>query len=131
MISFNQMAFKSVQVSILNLYVKTTYLGDMFLVCLYVDDIIFMGNNQSMIEKFKKAMVLEFKMTDLGHMSYFSGLEVVQSRSKIFIHQKEYATDILKKFQMLDCNSVHTPIEVGTKLFKEGEDSMMYPTYIL
>ncbi|KAL9272083.1 Retrovirus-related Pol polyprotein from transposon TNT 1-94-like protein, partial [Drosera capensis] len=42
------------------LYVKVNEKGDMLLVCLYVDDLIFTGNNPSMFEDFKKAMAREF-----------------------------------------------------------------------
>jgi hypothetical protein len=46
--------------------------------CLYVDDLIFTGNNPSMFEDFKKAMTQEFEMTDIGLMSYYLGIEVKQ-----------------------------------------------------
>lgn len=39
------------------LYVKTTNSSDMLFVFLYVDDIIFLGNNQNMIKEFKMAMI--------------------------------------------------------------------------
>ena len=43
--------------------------GDVLIICLYVDDLIFTGNNLSMFEDFKKAMVKEFEMTDIGLMA--------------------------------------------------------------
>lgn len=43
------------------------------IVCLYVDDMIVIGNNPKMFDDFKKAMPKEFEMTDIGHMSYFLG----------------------------------------------------------
>ncbi|KAJ4818102.1 reverse transcriptase [Rhynchospora pubera] len=57
------------------LYVKVKN-GEMLVVALYVDDLIFTENSGEMIEKFKKAMMREFEMTDLGLMSYFLGLEI-------------------------------------------------------
>jgi len=45
-------------------------------VCLYVDDILFTGDDPTMIQDFKQSMVKEFEMTDLGLMTYFLGLEV-------------------------------------------------------
>jgi hypothetical protein len=69
-------------------------------VCLYVDDLIFTGNNSKMIVEFREAMIRCFEMTDLGLMSYFLGIEVVQQKDGIFISQKKYASDILKKFKM-------------------------------
>ena len=46
------------------------------IVALYVDDLIFMGNSQRLIEEFKRDMTKEFEMTDLGLMKYFLGIEV-------------------------------------------------------
>jgi Reverse transcriptase (RNA-dependent DNA polymerase) len=44
---------------------------DILFVALYVDNLIFTGNNRDMIEKFKLEMIKEFEMTDLGLISYF------------------------------------------------------------
>ena len=49
---------------------------NLIFVALYVDNLIFMGNNVEMIKDFKEAMTREFEMTDLGLMKYFLGLEV-------------------------------------------------------
>lgn len=68
-------------------------------------------------------------MTDLGLMSYFLGIEITQGDNGIFISQKKYVTDILKRYQMDSCNQAKTPIEVGTKLTKEGEGSLVDSTY--
>ena len=58
---------------------------EMMIVALYVDDLIFMGNSQRLIEGFKKDMTDEFEMTDLGQMKYFLGIEVKQTKAGIFI----------------------------------------------
>ncbi|XP_061347559.1 uncharacterized mitochondrial protein AtMg00810-like [Gastrolobium bilobum] len=57
-------------------------------------------------------------MTDLGLMRYFLGLEVRQDKSGIFVTQETYAKDILKRFKMIDCNPVSTPMKPGLKLSK-------------
>ena len=59
------------------LYIKFIEPGDILIVCLYVDDLIFTGNNLKMIAEFREAMVKHFEMTDIGLMSYFLGIEVV------------------------------------------------------
>ena len=38
-----------------------------------------------MFEEFKKAMIKEFKMTDIELMSYYLGIEVKQKEDGIFI----------------------------------------------
>ena len=48
----------------------------MFIVCLYVDDLIFTGNNSELISEFKREMAAEFEMTNIGLMSYYLRIEV-------------------------------------------------------
>jgi Reverse transcriptase (RNA-dependent DNA polymerase) len=60
-----------------------------------VDDLIFMGNRQRLIDEFKQEIKLEFEMTNLGMMRYFLGLEIKQEKSGIFVSQGAYARKIL------------------------------------
>ncbi|XP_057980101.1 uncharacterized mitochondrial protein AtMg00810-like [Malania oleifera] len=85
------------------------------------DDLIFTGNDGVMFKEFKKSMLVEFEMSDLGMMQYFLGIEVVQSANGIFISQKKYVQNILDRFRMKDCNPVSTPTEFGLKLNKDHE----------
>jgi Reverse transcriptase (RNA-dependent DNA polymerase) len=59
------------------IYVKSRK-RETLIVVLYIDDLIVMGNSSRMVEEFKGAMIKEFKMTDLGLINYFLGLEVKQ-----------------------------------------------------
>ena len=102
------------------LYVKTRGTEKM-VVALYMDDLIFMGNSQRLIEEFKKDMMREFEMTDLGLMKYFLGIEVKRLKEGVFISQEGYAKDILKRFGMEDANPMNTPMEPGAKLSKNDE----------
>ena len=90
------------------LYVKIKN-GDILIVCIYVDDSIFMESNPSMFEKFKKAMIKEFEMIDIGLMSYYLGIEVKQKQDGIFISQQNYAQEMLKKLKMDSYQPIGTP----------------------
>jgi hypothetical protein len=65
------------------LYIKSNQQGNFLIVCLYVYDLIFTGDFG--IKEFKIVMKDEFKMTNLGLMRYFLGIEVHQSKTDIFI----------------------------------------------
>jgi hypothetical protein len=112
------------------LFIKTAGGGKILILCLYVDDLIFTGNDNAMFEEFKKSMKTEFDMTDLGRMKYFLGIEVLQKADGIFITQRKYAQEILERFNMAQCNSVHNPVVPGFKLTKDEEgvaaDSTVY-----
>ena len=70
---------------------KSTHGTSLLLVCLYVDDLIFTGNDEILFSSFKHSMMKEFDMTDLGRMRYFLGLEMLQRADGIFICQRKYA----------------------------------------
>ena len=112
------------------------------IVSLYVDDLIFTGNDLTMMQGFKSSMKKEFEMTDLGEMRYFLGIEVCQNAEGVHISQKKYAEKILQKFGLEACNGVKNPIVPGSMvlsteeegnqadgtLFKQMVGSLMYMT---
>ncbi|KAA0051914.1 putative copia-type polyprotein [Cucumis melo var. makuwa] len=112
-----------------SLYIKVNGHGDILVVCLYVDDLIFTGNCASMFEDLKKARTQEFEMIDIGLMSYYLGIEVKQSEEGIFISQERYTREILEKFNMMNSKPIATSIETGTKLSKHEEGDDVDPSY--
>ena len=66
-----------------SLHIKTEGRGSLIL-CLYIDDLVYTSRNQRMIEDFKRAMMAEFEMKDLGLMKYFHGMLVKESLGPIF-----------------------------------------------
>jgi hypothetical protein len=112
------------------LFIKTTDGGTTLFVCLYVDDLIFTGNDAAMFKDFKQSMMNEFEMTDLGKMKYFLGIEVLQRPDGVFIGQRKYAQEVLDRFKMDQCNPVKNPVVPGHKLNKDEDgvriDSTLY-----
>jgi hypothetical protein len=100
------------------LYVKLKGKNSL-IISLYVDDLLVTGNDTRLIEEFKQEMMQAFEMTDLGLMTFFLGIEIKQNENDVFIYQKKYAKEILKKFQMEECKTVSTPMNQKEKLSKE------------
>lgn len=67
------------------MFLKKSSQGMFLLLCLYVNGLIFTGNDETLFRSFKHSMVKEFDMTDLGRMRYFLGLEVLQRSDGIFV----------------------------------------------
>ncbi|RVW19213.1 Retrovirus-related Pol polyprotein from transposon TNT 1-94 [Vitis vinifera] len=111
------------------LFIKTSKEGKVLIVSLYVDDLIFTGNDELMFTEFKNSMKHEFDMTDLGKMRYFLGLEVLQRSDGVFISQKKYALEVLKQFGMDKSNFVHNPIVPSFKLMKDEGGVKVDNTY--
>jgi len=66
------------------LYVKRIN-DDILIISLYVDDLLVTGSNTVQVAEFKLNMMQVFEMTDLGLMSVFLGMEIMQNREEIFI----------------------------------------------
>ena len=77
----------------------------------YVDDLLMTGNNESYISSIKKDLKKIFEMTDMGHLHYYLGFEVTQQPKYIFLSQKKYVGELLKKICMTECNPISTPME--------------------
>ena len=82
------------------MYLKQDGDGLQLVVSLYVDDMLVTDNNFKLLTNFKREMQDVFEMPDLGIMNYFLGIEILQCSTSIFISQRKYAIDILKKFKL-------------------------------
>lgn len=64
-------------------------------------------------------MTHEFKMSMVGELSYFLGLQVKQLQEGIFISQAKYAHSLIKKFGLDKEKASNTPMSTTTKLTKD------------
>ena len=69
-----------------------------------------------------------FEMSDLGIMSYFLGMEENQGSSGMFISQRKYAINILKKFKLESCKEVETPMALIEKISKNDGGQLEKPS---
>jgi hypothetical protein len=67
-------------------------------------------------------------MKYLGLMHYFLGLEVCQNPERIFLNQGNYTVEILKRFNMLECKPMNTPMEVKLKLLVDTSSELIDAT---
>ena len=68
-------------------------------------------------------------MKDLGLMHYFLGLEVWQSSEGIFLNQGRYAVEILKRFNMLECKVMATPMDSNLNLLADDSLELVVVTH--
>ncbi|GJR41561.1 putative ribonuclease H-like domain-containing protein [Tanacetum coccineum] len=85
--------------------------GDILLVQVYVDDIIFGSTKKSLCVEFEQMMHKRFQMSSMGELTFFLGLQVMQKDDGIFISQDKYVADILKKFDFVTVKTASTLIE--------------------
>ncbi|GJU64553.1 putative ribonuclease H-like domain-containing protein [Tanacetum coccineum] len=98
--------------------------GDILLVQVYVDDIIFGSTKKSLCLDFEQIMHKRFEMSSMGELTFFLGLQVKQKEDGIFISQDKYVGEILKKFGFSSIRTASTPMETNKALTKDedGED---------
>ncbi|GJR39672.1 putative ribonuclease H-like domain-containing protein [Tanacetum coccineum] len=95
--------------------------GDILLVQVYVDDIIFGSTKKSLYTEFEKMMHKKFQMSSMGELTFFLGLQVKQKEDGNFISQDKYVTEILKKFGFTDVKTASTPMETQKLLLKDED----------
>nr|GEV60411.1 hypothetical protein [Tanacetum cinerariifolium] len=95
--------------------------GDILLVQIYVDDIIFGATNKDLCKSFEKLMKDKFQMSSMGELTFFLGLQVKQKKDGIFISQDKYVAEILRKFGLTKGKSASTPIDTEKPLVKDPD----------
>ncbi|GJR47350.1 retrovirus-related pol polyprotein from transposon TNT 1-94 [Tanacetum coccineum] len=103
--------------------------NDLILVQIYVDDIIFAASTPELCDLFAKIMCSKFKMSMMGKISFFLGLQISQSPRGIFINQSKYALESLKKYGYESCDPVDTPMVEKSKLDEDKEGKAVDPSH--
>ncbi|GJW89356.1 retrovirus-related pol polyprotein from transposon TNT 1-94 [Tanacetum coccineum] len=93
---------------------------ELLLVQIYVDDIIFAASTPELCDLFSKIMCSKFKMSMMGKISFFLGLQISQSPRGIFINQSKYALESLR-YGFESCDPVDTPMVEKSKLDEDKE----------
>ncbi|GJV78631.1 retrovirus-related pol polyprotein from transposon TNT 1-94 [Tanacetum coccineum] len=102
---------------------------ELLLVQIYVDDIIFVASTPELCDLFAKIMCSKFKMSMMGKISFFLGLQISQSPRGIFINQSKYALESLKKYGFDSCDPVDTPMVEKSKLDEDKEGKAVDPSH--
>ena len=92
------------------------------IILVYVDDLIIMGSDSSLIDQVIKLLSHEFDCRDLGSLGFFLGMEISFDSSGLLLTQTRYASDLLKKFNMENCSSCPTPLRLGIYLKHDDGD---------
>jgi hypothetical protein len=95
---------------------------------IYVDDIIFGATLDSLAHEFSEEMKLEFKMSMIGELNYFLGLQVKQTSEGILISQSKYAKDLVKRFGLDGKSCARTPMSTSVKISTDLTGKQVNPT---
>ena len=62
---------------------------DVIFLLLYVDDMVLTGNNQTLIQRLLKDLSKQFRMKDMGPLSYFLGIQAQFTPTGLFLNQEK------------------------------------------
>lgn len=86
---------------------------------IYVDDIVFGGMYDMMVQHFIQQMQYEFETSLVGELTYSLSLQVKQMEDNIFVSQSKYAKIIVKKFGLDNASHKRTPTVTHLKLSRD------------
>lgn len=66
---------------------------------------------------YKRKLISSLLLKKFDQLKHFLGLKVDQIEEWIFLCQQKYANNLLKKFRMVECKPISTPMKVNAKLF--------------
>ena len=100
-------------------YVKSS--DPMVIIAVYVDDLPILAKTEADMTNVKNCLASQFKMKDLGEFRYCLGVSAEWSgdRSSLWLHQKQFVQNLIKKHGLQDAKVVSTPLDVSVRLEKD------------
>jgi len=99
--------------------------GELLLI-LYIDDLLLAAKHRHRIDQAKNLLHSRYRMNDLGSARQFLGLEIDHlPNGNLKLHQTRFILKVLQRFDMQDCNGVHTPMETGQRLASAKDDDKL------
>ncbi|KAK1422305.1 hypothetical protein QVD17_25324 [Tagetes erecta] len=109
-------------------YVKDTSRGYVIL-CLYVDDMLIIGSDDSMIKSTKDMLKAKFDMKDMGLADVILGVKITRTQDGLVLSQTQYVDKILEKFNAGDTCVAKTPVDTTQHLSKNKGDGVAQLEY--
>ena len=84
---------------------------------MWVDDIVIAATSIKLMNEAKELLKENFKMKDLGPISWFLGIQFKQNSDGIEMSQSHYLKNVLEKFGMDQCKPRFTPCEIKPTVY--------------
>jgi hypothetical protein len=102
---------------------------DTIYLLLYVDNML-TTSTADLLQCTIIALQREFVMKDLGPLHHFLGITVERRSQGLFLHQRQYTTNILERAGMSDCKPCSTLVDTHAKISEDDgapvADAMSY-----
>ena len=81
-----------------------------------MDDIIVTGPNSSSITSLISQLQHDFAVKDLGPLNFFLGVEAIKSDQGLYLFQRRYISDLLRKTNMDEAKAISSPMASSMSL---------------
>ena len=105
------------------MYVKDTEHGYV-IICMYVDDMLIVNNDDKMILSTKNMLNSRFDMKDMGLADIILGMKILRTSDGLILSQSHYVDNILGKFDKGNSRISRTLIDVTIHLSKNKGESV-------
>lgn len=104
----------------IHVYIQRFSGGNFIVLLLYVDDMLIVGQDVSMIRKLKADLSKLFNMKDLGPAKQILDMKITHDRkaNKLWLSLERYVERVLERFNMKDAKLVSSPLGNHFKLSK-------------
>ena len=85
-------------------------------ILIYVDDILITGSSASIIHDTVQSLQATFAVKDLGRLNYFLGVETLWCTDGLYLTQRKYIADLLKKSKMENAKPCSSPMATNCHL---------------
>ena len=94
---------------------KGVYIKSDLIIAVYVDDILIIRRNKTVIQDFKDFFRKKFNIKDMRKIQDYLGIEIIRNRAAgiLRISQSKYIKGVLKRYNMENCNSQPIPVPDG------------------
>lgn len=82
-------------------YVYTKLDVECIIICLYVDDMLIVGNSLDVIHRIKSFLLLKFNMKDTSETSMILGVKIIRKSYSIMLSQEHNVENLLKSLDIL------------------------------
>lgn len=96
--------------------------GKYVFILIYVDDVIVICTTEDEFEDVVKSLNSEFKITVMGNLTFFLGIQIRLENGQYRINQKAYLNRVLERFRMQDAKMSKIPMDPG--FFKQTEENI-------
>ncbi|KAF5472384.1 hypothetical protein F2P56_009106 [Juglans regia] len=82
----------------------------------YVDDLVLTGNNSLLVDTIVKKLGDMFSLMDKGSLHFFLGIEVIPTKTRLFLSQHKYGRELLANTSMSGAKDISTPLSTTQSL---------------